>query len=268
MAEDDNKKAIEEHCKSGKPVVAQITEVSEHRIIVDVGGIRGVVKEPLMFFSYSLRDVRHLSKEEQRKHFHEKLRGEHLQLKVVAVDRERNHLLLSQWWYTKEEQEARRLRGKQLLQELHPGDVRRGIVTALGSTSAYVDIEGLEAYLPQLRNTKDADEDLQLGQEIEVMVLAPDGSSRVWVSQVHAQARDEALRELHPGQTRTAPICYLSAEGVYVDLDSLIGFIPTAQPVHGYITHPADRYYKGQQLVVKVEQVDDKKNVLLSLVDH
>jgi small subunit ribosomal protein S1 len=196
------------------------------------------------------------------------MKGQHLQLKVVAVDRARNHLLLTQRLYTKEEQEAKRLRKEQLLQELRPGDVRRGIVTTLSSTVVIIDIEGVEAHLFRRRSgIKDAGEGLQIGQEIEVMVLATDGRS-VQVSQAHAQARDEVLRELQPGQTRTASICCLSSEGVYVDLGGPIGFIPTAQAVHGYITHPADRFARGQQLVVQIEQIDDKKNVLLSLVDH
>jgi len=275
MAEDDNMEAmesqwrqIEEHYKNGKPVVAQIIEASEPRIIVDVGGIRGVVEEPVAFVFYPLSDGQQPSKEERLKRFYEKKKGEHLQLKVIAVDRERNHLLLTQQLYTKEEQEARRLREKQLLQELRPGDVRRGIVAALRSIMVTIDIEGVEAHLFRRRSgIKDAGEDLQIGQEIEVMVLATDGRS-VQVSQAHAQNRDEVLRELRPGQTRTAPICCLSSEGVYVDLGGPIGFIPTAQAVHGYITHPADRFARGQQLDVKIEQIDDKKNVLLSLVDH
>lgn len=275
MSEDDNKEAIErqwrlieEHYKSGKPLTALVIEASKGKIIVDVGGIRGVVEEPVTYISIALSDAQHSSQEDLRERFYEKMKGQHLQLKVIAVDRARNHLQLTQRLYTKEEQEAKQLRREQLLQELRPGDVRRGIVRALRSIVVIVDIEDVEVHLFRRRSgIKDAGENLQIGQEIEVMVLATDGRS-VQVSQAHAQARDEVLHELRPGQTRTAPICCLSSEGVYVDLGGPIGFIPTAQAVHGYITHPADLFARGQQLDVKIEQIDDKKNVLLSLVDH
>lgn len=276
MPEDGNKEAeknlrqwqlIEEHYKSGKPLVAQVIEASKGKIIVDVGGIRGVVEEPVAYVFVSLDDTEHASKEELHANFYEQMKGKHLQLKVIAMDRERNHLLLTQRLYTKEEQEAKRLRREQLLRELRPGDVRQGVVTSIRSIIVTVDIDGIDGLIFQHRRSKDTDESLQIGQEIEVMVMATEKGT-VELSQLHAQLRDEVLRDLRPGQRQTARICSLTSEGVYVDLGGPIGLIPTAQAVHGYITHPADLFARGQQIVVKIEQIDDEKHVLLSLVEN
>ncbi|HEU5228997.1 MAG TPA: hypothetical protein VFU49_14360, partial [Ktedonobacteraceae bacterium] len=158
MSEDDNQEVeetlrqwqlIEEHYKSGKPLIAQVIEATKGKIIVDVSGIRGVVEEPVAYVSYSLSDAQHLSKEELRANVYERMKGKHLQLKVIAMDRKRNHLLLTQRLFTKEEQEAKRLRREQLLRELRPGDVRRGIVTSLRSIVATIDIYGIEGLLFQ-----------------------------------------------------------------------------------------------------------------------
>ncbi len=49
-------------------------------------------------------------------------------VRVIEVDRQRNHLVLSQQLHTDEEREAMLRRREQLLRELRPGDVRRGVV--------------------------------------------------------------------------------------------------------------------------------------------
>jgi 4-hydroxy-3-methylbut-2-enyl diphosphate reductase len=133
-----------------------------------------------------------------------------------------------------------------------------------------VDLEGVEGwihrgYLPQ-HPVNDLSEIVQIGQEIEVMVLEND-KGRVELSLVHAQLRDQVLRDVYPGQILVGYILSLSPEGVFVDLGGPLGLIPTDQVTRSYISHPADLFYRTQEVVVRIETIDIGKRVMLSLLE-
>ncbi len=157
------------------------------------------------------------------------------------------------------------------MQEIQPGDIRKGIVTSLTRSMVFVDLEGADGWMPrhylsQQISRIDPHDVLHIGQEIEVMVLDND-KRRVRLSLIHAQQRDKVLQTMQPGQILTARIYSLSSEGAYVDLGGPIGFIPAHQIVHGYITHPADVLHSSQEVVVRIERIDDNKRVKLLLIE-
>ncbi len=253
-------------------MVGQVVEATEKRLTIDVGGIQGFVEQPWHYYYTSDTAEEHKSSPEKRLKRHlEQLKGQEMQLKVIEVDRTRNHLLLSQQLYSKEEHQARLSRQAQLLQDIQPGDVRRGIVTSLTHNMVFVDVEGVDGWIPRhylsLQNHRvDPHEILHIGQEIEVMVLEND-RRRVTFSLIHAQQRDAVLQTMQPGQILTAHIHSLSSEGAYVDLGGPLGFISANQIVHGYITHPADVLHSSQKVVVRIERIDDNQKVVLSLIE-
>ena len=156
-------------------------------------------------------------------------------------------------------------------QEIQLGDIRKGIVTSLTHHTVSVDAEGVDGWIPRhylsSQNRRvDPHDVLRIGQEIEVMVLEND-RRRVTLSLIHAQQRDAVLQTMQPGQTLTARIHSLSNEGVYVDLDGPIGFISANQIMHGYITQPADVLHRSQEVVARIEHIDDNKRVVLSLIE-
>ena len=157
------------------------------------------------------------------------------------------------------------------MQEIQPGDIRKGIVTSLTRSMVFVDMEGVDGWMPSrylsLQNSRiDPHDVLHIGQEIEVMVLDND-RRRVTLSLIHAQQRDEILQTMQLGQILTARIHSLSSEGAYVNLSGPIGFISANQIIHGYITHPADVLHSSQEVVVRIEHIDDNKRVMLSLIE-
>lgn len=271
MTQDDQWARIEEHYRSGKPLAGRVIEASRERLIIDVGGIRGIIDMPV--FAYWTTDaevVKGLSRQELFERALANMEGKEMLLKVVEVDHERNHLVLTQKLYSEQEREARQQRAEGLAQELRPGDICRGTVVALMRSAIRLDIEGLMGFVHRghlsEQRVNDPREVVQLGQEIEVMVLDIDGGSRNF-SLVHAQMRDNVLKNMHSGQTLTGYIISLSSEGICVDLGGPIGFIPTEQVVSGYITHPADLFRKGQSVVVRIESIGDDKRVMLSFVE-
>ncbi len=262
---------VEEHYRSGKPLTGKIIEAVPKSITIDVGGIQGFVEQPhYYYYTPDTAEEHKVSPEERFKRHLEQLQGQEMQLKVIEADRTRNHLLLSQHLDTEEERQDKLSRQVQRLREIQPGDIRSGIVTSLTNMSVSVDVEGVDGWLPRhflsSQNPRvDPHEIVHIGQEIEVMVLEND-RRRVTLSLIHAQQRDVILQTMQPGQILTAHVQSLSNEGVYVDLGGPIGFISANQIVHGYITHPADVLHSSQEVVVKLEHIDDNKRVVLSLI--
>ena len=266
---------IEEPYRSGKLLKVRVIEATRKSMIVDAGGIQGSVEK--LTYGFSMSYSPDWSEEEQRHAMDEhidrtlaQMSGQEVLVRVIEVDRERNHLIVSQQLHTPEEREAIQRRREQLLRELQPGDIQRGMVKHLNTIGIRVDVDGVEGwifrgYLAEHR-VNDPAEIVQLGEEIEVMVLENDGKHPQF-SLVHAQLSDKVLRTLHPGDVLSGRIISLSSDGVYVDLGGPIGLIPVDQVAHGYITHPADIFYKGQELIVKMERIDSDKRVLLSLVE-
>jgi small subunit ribosomal protein S1 len=185
MHDDKNSEAqqwelIEEHFRNGKLFMGKVVEATPKRITVDIGGIQGFVEQPSYYYyaPYTVEEQQ-ISPEERFKHHLEQLRGKEMQLKVTEVDRTRNHLILSQQLYTEEEREAMRIHREHVLRELQPGDIRRGVVTSLTHVRVFVDVEGIEGWIPRhflsLQNHRiDPHDVLHIGQEIEVMVLEND----------------------------------------------------------------------------------------------
>ena len=267
---------IEYHYMSGKPLTAHVIEATRSSLIVDVRGIRGTIEKPA-YYVFDMLDSADQSDEERQRSREEhierqlaQMRGQEMTVRVIEVDRQRNHLVLSQQLYTDEEREAMLRRREQLLRELRPGDVRRGVVKSFTRLGVRVDLEEVEGwiyrgYLSEHR-VDNPGEIVQIGQEVEVMVLECD-KGHLRLSLVHAQLRDKVLHNLHPADVQPGRILSLSADGVYVDLGGPLGLIPTDQIAHDYITHPADLFHTSQEVVVRIEHIDDDKGVLLSLVE-
>ena len=273
-SEDQQWQIIKEHYKNGKPLAVRVIEATKNRMVVEYGNIRGSVEQPYYTLAIITQAEYPLSPEIHLEHLQrhmEQMKGKTILLKIIEVDRERNHLLLSQHLYTEQERQAMRSRQAQLLQEIQPGDIRKGIVTSLTRLHVSVDADGVEGWIPRhylsLQNHRiDPNEVVQIGQEIDVMVVEKD-TNKVLLSLIHAQQRDKVLQTMQRGQILTARIRCLLTEGAYVDLEGPIGLIPASQIVRGYVTHPADIFHKGQEVVVKLEDIDENKKVILSLIE-
>lgn len=272
---------LEEHYRTGKPVMAKIVEASKTHMIVEINGIRGIVDHPGYFVfaknSHGQRLADRSVDEQQAQIQHTleqkltEMRGQQISLKIIMCDRKQQKLFLSQQIYTPEEQAQRQQRQENLLRELRPGDIRRGVVLETRSVSALIDLGyGLRArlsrnYLADHRVNTPA-EILQVGQEVKVMVIGKN-HNHINLSLIHAEHCADVLQQLHIGEMKRARIISLADEGVYVDLNGPLGFIPTHRAVSGYITHPADRFACGQELIVKIGKIGESNRVDVSIVE-
>jgi len=264
---------IEEHYKKGQPLTANVIEVNEKGLVVDVGGIRGVVLEYFYFSSIEFQEQ--ANPVEKSQHILESsayLKGQNLQLKVVEVDRTCNHLALTQNLLTKEERKKLHERQKQIVQELLPGDVRQGIVTSVTKLAVWVAVEGVEGWVSRgqlsWNDVLQPQELVRVGELVDVIVLKANGLT-LELSVKCAHQSDEILRSIQPEDTRRGRVFALADFGVFVELDGVYGLVPTSElRMPRYIKHPSDFLALGQELDVKVTNVVlEEKRIMLSVVN-
>lgn len=165
---------IEDHYKNGQLIKAKAVDENQEGLIVDIAGIKGVI--PLAhIFGLQREDVALGTENQNTKAKLQSMKGKELYLKIIALHQEDNRLVLSERLAV---QERRQRRHEELLSELHPGDVRRGIVRIITKFGAFVDLGGADGLvqLSQIswHRINHPSEVLHIGQEVDVQVLGID----------------------------------------------------------------------------------------------
>ncbi len=165
---------IETHYNSGQLLIATVIEAQKDGLIVSVRGIRGIV--PLSHLLMLTREEIEGGGEQQEIMAKlESRKGQALWLQVIQVDRTQHHLILSE---RLAQQEMRKQCSEDLLEELHPGDSRYGVVRVLAHFGAYVDLGGVDGlvHTSQLASypVNHPSEVVSVGQQVKVLVLHVD----------------------------------------------------------------------------------------------
>lgn len=169
---------LEEHYISGKPIVAHILEIAKGRMLVDIGGIQGYVEQYV--FSLTKGSSKEASEDMQGtlEQFAQQrlmnMRGKEILLRVVEVDRTKQHLKLSQRLH-----DINKLgeNHKGLSDEFEIGSVHKGFITSINTVLVTVDLGGVIGKLPSKQPSLDQSKFvdlstiLRLGQEIEVTLI-------------------------------------------------------------------------------------------------
>jgi ribosomal protein S1 len=170
---------LEEHYRQHKPIVARLLGLTDHTMFVDIEGIRGsidhfvygftrqvpVEKEPSVARSKEEEEAALLQVVQQSWN---DLTGKEILLRIVALDRARNYLQLSQKLHVAVTATA---------EQFTIGHVYTGMIIALNSAFVTVDLDGIQGRLPAKKSTPDQQGFLDLstvlrsGQEIKVRVV-------------------------------------------------------------------------------------------------
>jgi len=191
--------------------------------------------------------------------------GQTLRLRVIEVDPERCRLVLSE--RATRADEARR---QALIDELRPGDVRRGRVTNLCSFGAFVDLGGIEGlvHVSEIswgRVGHPADV-LQPGQEVDVFVLNVDEErGRVGLSIKRTrpdpwQTVDERYRV---GQIVEGVVTSVVGFGAFVELEEGVeGLVHVSEMDDSGLNRPQSRLREGQAVRARVIEVNGAEHRL------
>jgi small subunit ribosomal protein S1 len=239
-------------------------------LIVKVGNLRGFI--PASQISPSRR--RRADGETPDKRWG-KMVGETILAKVIEVDRRRNRLILSERAAARE---ARKALKERLIGELQPGEVRSGRVISLADFGAFVDIGGADGlvHLSEIswKRLGHPSEKLEVGQEVQVKVLAVDTERRrisLSMRELEPDPWETLARTLGEGQLVEGVITKLTKFGAFASLVveegyQVEGLVHISELSDRRIEHPSEVVQEGQKVTLRVIKVDRaRKRIGLSL---
>jgi small subunit ribosomal protein S1 len=236
----------------------QVAGFNKGGLIVRLGRLRG-------FVPASQLGSRHRGSDKQQPEERwARLVGSDIQVKVIELNRRRKRLILSERAAVRQRREARR---EELLENLRPGEVRKGMVSSLAEFGAFVDLGGADGlvHLSELswnRSAKPQDI-LEVGQEVEVYVLNVDQErKRIGLSlkRLEPEPWTTVDSRYYVGQLVEGVITRLTTFGAFALVsDEVEGLIHISELSDGRVNHPQEVVREGETHVMRIIRIDAKR---------
>jgi small subunit ribosomal protein S1 len=197
------------------------------------------------------------------------MKDKELQLKIIEINRARNRLILSERLAV---QEWRQRRREELLDELKPNEVRRGVVSNLANFGAFVDLGGADGlvHISQLAwsRVNHPSEVLKVGQEVEVQVLSVDKEKKkiaLSIKRAEVDPWTTVEQRYSPGQVVSGVVTKIAPFGAFARIeDGIEGLIHQSELTPGM--DPKASLHEGQQLQLRILRIDaERRRLGLSL---
>ena len=189
--------------------------------------------------------------------------GQDFDLKVIKVNKARRNIVVSRRVVLEEERNKQR---GDVLETLEKGQVRKGIVKNITDFGAFIDLGGVDGLLHitdmSYKRINHPTEMLQLGQEVEVMVLDfNDKKERISLGMKQLKPHPwKDIAERYPeGAIVKGKVVSITDYGAFVELDSGVeGLIHVSEMSWTqHVKHPSKILTVGQEVeavVLKVEE--------------
>ena len=185
--------------------------------------------------------------------------GEELDLRVIEMDRARNRLVLSEratLWGPKD--------GTMLLQEISPGQVRKGYVSNLCDFGAFVDLGGVDGlvHISELSwgRVNHPREVLHIGGEVQVYVLEVDRESRriaLSLKRLTPNPWVTVEAKYYVGQVTRATITNVVDFGAFAQLEEGVeGLVHVSEMSGEKVSHPSALISEGDRVLVRILRID------------
>jgi small subunit ribosomal protein S1 len=196
--------------------------------------------------------------------------GQRISVCVIEVDPSRDRIVFSE----RAVEESAEQDIPPLLNEIVPGEVRRGRVTNLTAFGAFVDLGGYEGLIhvsemswSRVGHPRDV---LTIGQEIDVFVMSVDPSEGRVALSLKRTKPDPWIgieQRYVIGQTVSGHVTNVVDFGVFVKVeDDLEGLVHVSELGEGTFLHPRNVVKEGQYLTARVIGVDgEMRRLALSL---
>lgn len=258
----------EQYLDSKEVYQGKVAGYNKGGLIVRFGRLRGFV--PASQISQDRRDRAAGDSPEER---WGSMLGETIDVKVVELKRSRNRLILSEQIASREMRERQKSR---LLDELRPGEHRKGRITSVTDFGAFVDLGGADGlvHLTELswKHITHPSEVVQIGQEVEVEVISVDPNDRRIGLSIRRLEHDPwrvVEQEYVKGQLIQATITKLTKFGAFarlVDHTEIEGLIHVSELSEHRVRHPREVVSKGDVLTLRIIKIDrDQRRLGLSL---
>jgi small subunit ribosomal protein S1 len=243
---------IETAADSGEPVEGTVIEVVKGGLILDLG-VRG-------FLPASLVDIRRVQNLDE-------FMGTKLECKVIELNRSRNNVVLSRRAVLEEERKEVR---EQILGKLEPGQEVEGKISNIVDFGAFVDLEGIDGliHISELSwsHVNHPSEVLSIGDTVRVKVLDIDRDRQrisLGLKQTQEDPWQKVLNEYKEGDVVDGKVTKIVAFGAFVQiLPGVEGLVHISELAQRHVESPAEVVRPGDELQVKVLEVDDSRRRL------
>lgn len=258
----------EEQYKNNELLKAKVIDYNKGGLIVDVSGIRGFV--PIsQILNLKREEVASGGESQETAAKLQSMKDKELQLKIIEINRARNRLILSERLAV---QEWRQRRREELLDELKPGEVRKGVVSNLANFGAFVDLGGADGlvHISQLAwsRVNHPSEVLHVGQEVEVQVLSVDKEKKkiaLSIKRAEVDPWTTVEQRYSVGQLVTGTVTKIAPFGAFARIeDGIEGLIHLSELPSG--VDPKSVLHEGTQLQLRILRIDaERRRLGLSL---
>jgi small subunit ribosomal protein S1 len=246
-----------EDIKAREGVVSgPVIEVVKGGLIVDIG-LRGFLPASLV----ELRRVRDL----------QPFVGRVLEAKIIELDKNRNNVVLSRRAYLEETQKDQR---EQFLDNLKPGEVRKGVVSSVVNFGAFVDLGGMDGliHVSELswKHVDHPGSVVAVGDEVTVQVLEVDLERERISLSLKATQQDpwQAFASNHRvGELVYGRVTKLVPFGAFVQVgDGIEGLVHISEMSAHHVDLPEQVVTPGEELWVKIIDLDlQRRRISLSI---
>jgi len=253
---------ILEHCEEGSIVKGKIIRKVKGGLMVDIG--------MEAFLPGSQIDNKRI------KNLDEYI-GKTCEFKILKINIERKNVVVSR----RELLEAERISKKaELLETIQVGDIRTGIVKNITDFGVFLDLEGIDGLLHitdmTWKRIKHPSEMVELGQELEVMILSIDkdkGRVALGLKQKEHNPWDDIERKYPPGTRVKGKIVKLLPYGAFIEIEPGIeGLIHVSEMSWvKNVTDPSEVVNKGDEveaIVLAVQKDEGKISLGIKQTEH
>ncbi|MBV7328908.1 S1 RNA-binding domain-containing protein [Chloroflexi bacterium TSY] len=252
-------------------------EVTAHNrggVIIKLGQVRGFVPASQLSTSenpnQSSNNANGDELDESNRYAH--LIGLSLKLKVIDLDRKRNHLILSERLAMRE---WRRKQKEELLESLKEGDIYEGTISSIADFGAFVDLGGADGliHLSELswNRISHPNEVVSVGSKVKVQIMAIDLERRrigLSLRRLQPQPWELVDQTYEVGQVVHGRITKIVNFGAFARLeqDGIEGLIHISELSEERVNHPKEVVSEGQEHDLRIIRIDiDKRRMGLSL---
>lgn len=243
---------IQKKFDAGEHITATVTQAVKGGLVVDAG-VRGFVPASMITDHY-VEDLN-------------QFKGQELEFKIIEIEPSENRLILSHKEIVKAEHEAA---AEKIFAELQPGDVVEGKVARMTSFGAFIDLGGVDGLVHVSEISYDhvdkPSDVLSVGEDVKVKVLNVDPERErisLSIKQTLPGPWDDIEDKAGVGTVLTGTVKRLTSFGAFVEVfPGVEGLVHISQISHKHIATPADVLKPGQEVKVKVLNVDPERQRL------
>ena len=241
---------IEKDFQAGNIIEAPVTNVVKGGLVVDVG-VRGFVPAS-MVEDHFVADF-------------SEYKGQTLAFKIVEIEPSENRLILSHKAVVETEKEEKK---KEILANIHEGDVIDGRVARITDFGAFVDLGGIDGlvHVSEISHSHVAkpSDALAVGDEVKVKVLSINPEQE----RVSLSIKDtlpgpwtDIEEKATVGSVLDGKVKRLTSFGAFVEVfPGVEGLVHISQISHKHIATPHEVLHEGDEVQVKVLEVHPEEH--------